>query len=259
MKTLLLLGGMTPDVTTLYYNKINSVTRSTRGGRASAPLHLYSADLELMIGYATSGRWSDFASCYIDAINALARFGQDSVEPNNSRKRQIDGVVICAILAHKVSGLLENVLGSYGIPLLHIADILTTHLKAKHPDVETLGLIGPKITMLDVDDTNFFVGRLQDPNNGYKVLTPSTSDGIEEVNRGMIEEVAKGRDHVSEATKAMFIREAQSLIRRGAQAIILGSTDLGFILGQEDIGKGVLLIDPATLHAEEVALWALRE
>lgn len=243
MKRLLLLGGMTPDVTVLYYNTINRVTRAALGARHNAPLHLYSADLEIMVQFAGAGDWEAFARVYTDAIEAL--------------DGRVDGVVVCAILAHKVSSQLSRTLASTNIPLLHIADYVGLHLKNTYPHVHTLGLLGPKITMLGAEDPDFFIGRLQSPEQGFQVLVPETQPELEEVNYGLLNEVAKGAAAITPQTKAMFLKHALKLVDRGVQAIILGSTDLGFVLRQEDLGNGVIVIEPASIHAEGVAKWAL--
>ncbi|KAI0813822.1 Asp/Glu/hydantoin racemase [Xylaria sp. FL0064] len=245
MRTLLLLGGMTPDVTKLYYDIINRAARSALGGRHNAPLYLYSANLEAMVQYASKGDWDAFAKVYTDPIDALSS--------------KVDGVVVSAILAHKVAPQITRALSSTGIPLLHIADCVAAHLKAQYPHVRTVGLLGPQITMLDREDPDFFIGRLESPENGYKVVVPETQDDILEVNRGMMNEVTKGVAAVTPQTKAMFIRQANKLIERGAQGIILGSTDLGFVVHQEDLPDGVIAIEPGSIHAEEAAKWALRK
>ncbi|KAH8901665.1 aspartate racemase [Thozetella sp. PMI_491] len=257
MKTLLLLGGMTPDVTVLYYNIINRVVRTQLGGRRAAPLYLYSADLEDMIQHASSGRWSEFAGVYTDPIVALTKPRESGTAPGaGGGAPRIDGVVVCAILAHKVSRQLSAALEPSGVPLLHIADYLSAYLKAEHPNIKRLGLIAPKVTMVD-EDPDFFIGRLQSAEHGFTVLVPETEADIAEVNRGVVEEVAKGQTAVTDTTKAMFISQARALVQRGAQAVLLGSTDLGFVIKQEDLGEDILVIEPAALHAEQAAKWAL--
>lgn len=141
MKRLLLLGGMTPEVTVLYYNTINRIVRSSLGARNNAPLCMYSANLEEMVQFAGSGEWDAFARVYIDAIDSL--------------RGKVDGIVICAILAHKVSAQLMDELSSASLlkstaeapNLLHIADFLAQHIKTAHPHIRTLGLLGPKVTI----------------------------------------------------------------------------------------------------------------
>ncbi|EGU79870.1 hypothetical protein FOXB_09632 [Fusarium oxysporum f. sp. conglutinans Fo5176] len=201
MRTLLLLGGMTPDVTALYYNIINKVVRLKLGDRASAPLYLYSANLEEMIQHAMKGDWDEFAKVYKKPIRSLS----DGV----------DGIAICAILAHKVAKKLFDDSSSAHVPLFHIADCLALHITNNHPSTKKLGLLGPKISMLDSDDPDFFVAMLQKA--GFEILIPETPADIEEVNRGMLQEVAKGVASVTDSTRKMFIQQAKKLIERGAQ------------------------------------------
>jgi aspartate racemase len=89
--------------------------------------------------------------------------------------------------------------------------------------------------MLDFEDSDFFFGRLQSSQHAFEVIIPQGDDEIEEVNRGMLEEVAKGRTCVTESIKAMFVSQAQQSIERGAQAIFLGSTDLGFVFRKDSL------------------------
>ncbi|KAI1035242.1 hypothetical protein LB504_006015 [Fusarium proliferatum] len=241
MRTLLLLGGMTPDVTSLYYNIINKVVRIKLGDRASAPLYLYSANLEEMIQHAMKGDWDEFAKVYKKPIRSLSD--------------RVDGIAICAILAHKVAKKLFDDSSAARVPLFHIADCLALHITNNHPSAKKLGLLGPKISMLDSDDPDFFVAMLQKA--GFEILIPETSEDIEEVNRGMLQEVAKGVASVTDSTKNMFVQQAKTLIDRGAQGIILGSTDLGFVLRQEDVGD-IPLFEPAAIHAQELGIWISR-
>ncbi|KAG5747374.1 hypothetical protein H9Q70_009940 [Fusarium xylarioides] len=238
MRTLLLLGGMTPDVTALYYNIINKVVRIKLGDRASAPLYLYSANLEEMIQHAMKGDWDEFAKVYKKPIRSLSD--------------RVDGIAICAILAHKVAKKLFDSSSETRVPLFHIANCLALHITNNHPSVKKLGLLGPKISMLDSDDPDFFVAMLRKA--GFEILIPETSEDIEEVNRGMLQEVAKGVASVTDSTRKMFVQQAKKLVDRGAQGIILGSTDLGFVLRQEDV-RDIPLFEPAAIHAQELGIW----
>ncbi|KAF4945643.1 hypothetical protein FGADI_11765 [Fusarium gaditjirri] len=229
---------MTPDVTALYYNIINKVVRIKLGDRASAPLYLYSANLEEMIQHATKGDWDEFAKVYKKPIRSLSD--------------RVDGIAICAILAHKVARKLFDDPSPPHVPLFHIADCLKLHITNNHPSMKKIGLLGPKISMLDSDDPDFFVAMLQ--RAGFEILIPQTPEDIEEVNRGMLQEVAKGIASVTDSTRSMFVEQAKKLIERGAQGIILGSTDLGFVLRQEDVGD-IPLFEPAAIHAQELGIW----
>jgi len=73
--------------------------------------------------------------------------------------------------------------------------------------------------------------------HGIEVIIPETQAEVNKVNRGMFEEVVKGRDAVTSQTKQMFMDAANKFIERGAQGLILGSTDIGFVLDQQDTNK----------------------
>lgn len=105
--------------------------------------------------------------------------------------------------------------------------------------------------------TDFFVGKLRD-RHGITVIVPQSDSEITEINRGVMEEVAFGAAAVSDTTRRMFKQAALKLIEQGAQAIVLGSTDLGFVLQQEDF-PGITVLDPAKVHAVGLAEWMLAE
>ncbi|KAH7231726.1 uncharacterized protein BKA55DRAFT_680158 [Fusarium redolens] len=175
-----------------------------------------------MVQHVTRGDWTSFAQAYLDPIETLV------VGPT---KPKVHGVVVCAILAHKVAKQLKEALKPTGVPFLHVADFLARHVGTELPEVKTLSLIG-----------------LKSPDNGLTVLVPTSGASFNEVNRGMLE-VA----NVTPTTKVMFVKAARALVERGARAIILGSTEPGFVTSQEDIRGNVPLLNAATIHAEGVA------
>jgi aspartate racemase len=241
MKTIALLAGMTPDVTALYYNIINQHVRAKLGGRHSAKLYIYSVDLEEQLSRVQSGQWDAFAEEYTKALQPLV----------SQQPASIDGAALCAIVAHKVSSQVARSLPS-DVAFIDVADSVARALKALN--VVKVGLVGPAVTMTDRAE-DFFVGKLTG-RHGIEVLVPETDAEVAEVNRGMFEEVARGAAAVSEDTTQMFKDTARKLIARGAQAIILGSTDLGFVLTAEDF-PGIPVLDAAKLHAIDLAEWAM--
>jgi aspartate racemase len=247
MRTLALLGGMTPDVTVVYYNIINNHIRQKLGHRHSAKLHIFSVDLEEQLSRAAAGNWKAFADEFRNAIGPLVK--PTTASPDF--KPKVDGVLFSAILAHKVAPQIEAELPST-VPFLHVADFVAAAIKEK--EISTVGLIGPGITMT-TNDPHFFIGKLQ-LDHSIKVLVPDTEAELDEINRGMFEEVAKGKDVTTPKTRQMFKDAANKLIERGAKGIILGSTDLGFVLEQKDFD--VPVFDAAKVHALGAAEWALQ-
>ncbi|KAI9693492.1 MAG: hypothetical protein M1820_009228 [Bogoriella megaspora] len=231
MRTLALLGGMTYSSTSLYYNLINQIVQSRLGPRVSAPLYLYSVNQEIMLQYASTARWDDFAQVFVHAAKALKAGGADAV-------------VICASLAHKAADAVEQ---KAGVKVLHIADFVAAAVKAK--GLSRIGIFGTKVVMED----ECIKGRLE-KKHGLDIVVPSPEDR-ELVNRLVVEELTTGK--VSSESRQFFIKTAKGLIEQGAEGIILGSTDLGFVVTEENVK--VPLFDTATLHATGVAEWAISD
>ncbi|KAJ9602495.1 hypothetical protein H2200_013038 [Cladophialophora chaetospira] len=229
MRTVGLLGGMTFEATAIYYNVINRHVRSKLGGRRSAPLFLYSADQEVMLQHATKGDWTAFAKVFISAGNALKGGGAE-------------GLAICASLAHKVADEVES---QVGLPVLHVADFTAKGILAK--GLKRVALLGTAVVM----EGEFMKGRIEQK-FGIDVLVPGSEERAR-INQGIVSELTTGK--VSPETKAFFIQTIKDLCDRGAQGLILGSTDLGFLIKQEDVD--IPLFDTALLHAQGVAEWVV--
>jgi aspartate racemase len=229
MKVLGLLGGMTFESTALYYDIINRHVRQKVGPRSSAPLFMYSADQEKMLQYAMAESWDAFAEVYVKAANALIEGGAE-------------GIVICAMLAHKAAEQIEQ---QITVPLLHLSDFVGAEVKSRGFD--KVALLGTKVAM----EGDFVKDRIRSK-SAIEVLVPGPDDR-EKVNRGIVNELTTGK--VSQETKAMFLNVARKLIEQGAQGLVLGSTDLGFVIKEEDVG--VPIFDTAKVHALGAAEWAL--
>lgn len=231
MKTLGLLGGMTYESTSLYYNLINQHVRAVVGPRSSAVLFLYSANQEEMLQLATAGDWDGFADVYVQAANALISGGAQAI-------------VLCALLAHKAADRIE---ARIKVPLLHLSDFVGSEVRAR--GMVKVALLGTKVAM----EGEFVTDRIRE-RFGVDVLVPDAADR-ERVNQGIFKELTTGS--VRPETREMFLSVTRALLDRGAEGLILGSTDLGFVIREEDIG--VPIFDTAKIHALGVAKWALRE
>jgi aspartate racemase len=231
MKTLGLLGGMTFESTSLYYNLINQHVRAVVSPRSSAVLFMYSANQERMLQLASAGDWDGFADIYVQAANALISGGAQAI-------------VLCALLAHKAADRIE---ARINVPLLHLSDFVGAEVKSR--GIKRVALLGTKVAM----EGDFVKDRIQ-TKFGVEVLIPNAEDR-ERVNAGIFNELTTGS--VRPETKEMFLTVTRSLLSQGAQGLILGSTDLGFVIREEDIG--VPIFDTAKIHALGVAKWALEQ
>lgn len=228
MKVLGLLGGMTFEATAKYYDLINRHAKETYGGRASAPLFMYSANQEEMVQMAMAGHWEAFAAVYVKAANALIDGGAEAM-------------VICAALAHTAAADIER---QISVPVLHIADFVGQAVKDK--GIHRVALLGTKPVM----EGKFIKDRIEEKFE-VQVMVPSAEDRVR-VSAGIVNELTTGV--VSSDTKSMFLRVASDLVKQGAQGLILGSTDLAFVIKELDME--VPLFDSGTIHALGVAKWA---
>ena len=217
-----LIGGMSWESSAEYYRIINERVRDRLGGLHSARCLMWSFDFAQVEALQHAGRWDAATELMIEAAQRLERGGADFV-------------MICTNTMHKMAGEVE---AAIGIPLLHIADPTAQRIRAD--GLNRIGLVGTAFTM----EQEFYKGRLID-HHGLDVLVPDEADRAV-VHRIIYEELVQGRLEPSsrEAYRGVIAR----LVARGAQAIILGCTEIMLLVSEAD--STVPLYDTTTLHAE---------
>lgn len=230
MKTIGLIGGMSWESTVTYYEILNETIKERLGGLHSAKCILGSVDFAEIEACQSAGRWEESGEILGREAQALERAGAEFL-------------VICTNTMHKVAPQVES---AVHIPLLHIADATADELEAK--GLSRVGLLGTKYTMTQ----DFYKDRLL--GRGFAVLTPGEED-MDLVNKVIFEELCLGT--IKGESRAELLRMIGELSRRGAQGVILGCTELGLLLRQED--TAVPLFDTAQIHARRAALLALTE
>jgi len=133
------------------------------------------------------------------------------------------------------------------IPLLHIAD--PTAQAIKQAGVSQVGLLGTRFTM----EQDFYKERLRQ-RHGLHVLVPGERER-ETVHRVIYDELCHGK--ILDASREAYRGIMAQLVAQGAQAIILGCTEISLLVAQED--AVVPLFDTTRIHAEAAAAWALSE
>jgi aspartate racemase len=131
----------------------------------------------------------------------------------------------------------EEVGSSVGIPLLHIAD--PTGEKIVAAGLSRVGLLGTAFTM----EQDFYRGRLKD-RFGLDVITPG-QDERRQVHDIIYKELVAGI--VRAESREIYRGIMAGLVSQGAEAIILGCTEIMLLVGEED--SSVPLFDTTTLHA----------
>lgn len=229
MKIIGLIGGMSWESTVPYYRQINETVKQQLGGLHSAKIILYSVDFHEIERLQHAGDWDAAGAKMAEAAQALERAGADFL-------------VLCTNTMHKVAAAIE---AAVNIPLLHIAD--PTADEIKKAGLSTIGLLGTRFTM----EQAFYKDRLRD-HHGLQILTPKQEDR-ELVHRVIYEELCLGK--VNAASRADYRRVIAGLVAQGAQAIILGCTEISLLIGAED--SAVPLFDTTAIHARSAAELAL--
>jgi len=228
MRTLGLLGGMSWESTVPYYTQINQAVRERLGGLHSARLLLYSLDFHELERLMHAGDWEGAGAVLTGAARVLESAGAE-------------GLVLCTNTLHRVAPAIER---AVRIPLLHIID--ATAAVMLQPGVHTVGLLGTRFTM----EEPFYRERLQ--TLGLRTLAPEAADRSS-LHRIIFEELCMGR--IEPSSRLECRRIIAALVARGAQAIILGCTELPLLILPED--ASVPLLDTTAIHARRAVDWAL--
>ena len=229
MKTIGLIGGMSWESSLEYYRIVNEQVRAHLGGLHSAQTLMYSVDFAEIEAMQSAGQWDEAGKAMADAGLRLQNGGADFI-------------VLCTNTMHK---LVPQIEAAVQIPLLHIAD--ATAARIQTAGMQTVGLLGTRFTM----EESFYRGRLEDK-FGLRVLTPPPAQR-ELVHRVIYDELCLG------VTRAESRQEYRTILHQlaqaGAQAIILGCTEIGLLVNQSD--SPVPLFDTTRIHAEEAVRMAL--
>ncbi len=228
-KTIGLIGGMSWESSAEYYRIINQETQKRLGGVHSARSLMWSVDFGEIEDLQHAGEWDRLAEAMKDSAIRLERGGADFI-------------VLCTNTMHRLA---DAITASVEIPLLHIADPTAQRIKAA--GLTRVGLLGTAFTM----EQEFYKGRLRERYD-LEVITPDTDDRrlVHEI---IYKELVVGeiRPESRQAYRAIMAR----LVERGAQAIILGCTEIMLLVSDED--STVPLYDTTTIHAVAAVDFAL--
>lgn len=221
MKTLGLIGGMSWESSAQYYRLINEEVRRRLGAAHSAQLLMWSVDFAPIKQLQHDGDWDALARHMVDAAERLQAGGADVL-------------LICTNTMHALTTQIE---AACPLPLLHIADPTATAIVAA--GWRRVGLLGTAFTM----EQDFYRGRLAG-RFGLEVLVPEAEDR-QQVHDIIYQELIAGV--VSERSRQVYADVIARLVARGAEAIILGCTEIMLLVRPQD--SAVPLFDTTTLHA----------
>ncbi len=232
MKTLGVLGGMSWESSAVYYRLLNQGVAQRMGGLHSAPLLLHSVDFAPIAAWQAAGDWDAAAQRLGEAAAGLRRAGAQ-------------GLLLATNTMHKCAAAIE---AAAGLPLLHIADATGAALVAA--GVRRAALLGTRFTM---EDDTIVRGRLQQ-RFGLAVDVPAADDRAL-MHRVIYEELCRGR--IEPASRAAVVALIARQQAAGAQAVILGCTEIGLLI--DAACSPLPVFDTTALHAAAAVDWMLME
>ena len=229
LKTIGLIGGMSWESTVTYYKIINETVKEKLGGLHSAKCILYSVDFQEIEECQANGNWEKSGEILGEAANNLEKAGADFI-------------VICTNTMHKVVNQIKE---KISIPILHIAEMTAEKILEK--GLKNIALLGTKYTM----EQDFYKSKLIE--KGINVIIPDKND-IETINEVIYDELCLGI--INSNSKKKFLEIVDKLRSKGAEGIILGCTEIGLLIKNED--TDVPLFDTAIIHAEQAAIYSIK-
>lgn len=221
MKTLGILGGMSPASTTTYYDVINQKINQIKGANTTAPLIVYSIDFEQIAECQRQNEWQKAGQILADMAVKLEQIG-------------VDGILLATNTMHKVA---PDIQAKISVPFLHIVDATAKAINAQNLD--KVALLGTQFVM----QQDFYKQGLRKFH--IESIVPDENTQAE-IHRIIFDELCVGT--ISEQSKDYFLNVINHLEQQGAKGVILGCTEIGLLINQDDLDMPVF--DTAKLHAQ---------
>lgn len=230
MKTLGILGGMSPASTATYYTVINQKINAIKGANSTAPIILYSVDFEQIVKCQKAGDWQKSGEILADIAVKLEQIGAD-------------GILLATNTMHKNA---PEILAKLTVPFLHIVEATAHAIITKK--IDTVALLGTQFVM----EQDFYKDGLA--KFGIKTIIPNEQDRAD-IHRIIFEELCVGQIH--ENAKQRYLQIIATLKSQGAKGVILGCTEIGLLISQDDLD--IPVFDTAQLHADMAVDFILGE
>ena len=223
-----ILGGMSPESTTEYYEYITRTYTQRFGDYGYPEIIIYSVSFQPYVDWPNEERWDLVARGLGEAAQRLEAAGADFI-------------LIATNTMHLV---FDEVQASVRVPMLSLLDAVGEAILAR--GIGTVGLLGTKFTM----EKTFYQEALAQ--KGIAVLVPDAGDRAY-VNDVIYNELVAGQIH--DESRAGYVGVIERLAERGAEGVILGCTEIPLLVSEADVG--LPLFDTTTIHAEAALRYAL--
>jgi aspartate racemase len=228
MKTIGILGGMSAASTQTYYHELCRLTRERLGGLHSPELLIRSIDFARIESLQMRGEWAEAGKILNKEALALERGGAEFL-------------ILATNTMHKLA---EVMMQNVDIPLLHIAEATAKCIKEK--GLNSPAIMATSFTM----EQSFYIDRLVA--SGLSPIIPNSEDR-QTIHRIIYDELCK--EVVRPESEALYIQISERLKESGADSLILGCTEVGMLLNNENVSMPVF--DTTLIHCEEALNVAL--
>ena len=225
MKKIGILGGLGPESTIAYYEYITREYYRRYGNYAYPEIIIYSLSFQEFIGAG----YESFEKIKT-AIENLHKAGADFV------------IAAC----NSIHIVYEEVSKNIPIPWLSIID--ATAEKIKKNDINKVGLLGTIFTM----GKGFYEKGLN--RHLIETIVPSADDQ-KKINNIIYKELVL--NELRDESRCIILKIIEKLNRKGAQGIVMGCTELPFLIKQEDVN--INIFNTTIIHAQKALDFALEE
>jgi aspartate racemase len=227
-KTIGILGGMSPESTVAYYERITRTYTERFGDYGYPQIIVYSVSFQPYVDWPLSGRWDLVADGLSQAARALESAGADAI----------------LIATNTMHIVFDQVAASVDVPMLSLLDSVGDAIQER--GMEKVGLLGTMFTM----EQPFYREALAE--KGIRVIVPGADDR-RRVNDVIYQELVAGE--IRDASRVAYVDIIQRLARRGAEGVILGCTEIPLLVTEQD--AGIPLFDTTAIHAEAALQFAV--
>jgi aspartate racemase len=229
MKKIGILGGMSPESTTLYYEHITRTYTARFGDYGYPEILIYSVNFQRFVNWQHNGQWNEAAQEMAAALERLRLAGAD----------------FGLIATNTMHIVFEEVQRAVNMPLLSIVQATAESIVAA--GIRCVGLLGTVFTMGE----RFFREGLE--RSGITALVPKPRDQ-QRVNDVIYQELCRGE--IRPTSRQMFLEVMEGLRGLGAQGIVLGCTEIPLLVEPQHCE--LPLFNTALLHAGAALDFALQ-
>jgi len=223
-----ILGGMSPESTTIYYEYITRTYRERFGDHGYPEILILSVSFQEFMDWMREDRWDLITEKIVEGLTHLHKGGAD----------------FGLIATNTMHAVFDEVEKRSPMPLISIVDATAEEVRKER--LQVVGLLGSTFTM----GGDFYKKKLL--SYSIDTIVPGKKDQ-EYVNRVIFEELVNGQ--ILQRSRKGFIRIIEDLKDRGVQGVILGCTEIPLLVREEDVD--VKLFDTTVIHAEKALNYAI--